>query len=134
MIKQVIVIRKDLKMRRGKEIAQACHAAIKAVFLALNNLNEYSWSIENDEIALSAKDSTIAEWFNSSYTKVCLQVNSEKELLDLKEQADNLGLACALIQDNGVTEFHNVPTYTCLAFEPLPSETIDMLTGELKLY
>ena len=26
--KQVIVIRKDLKMRRGKEIAQGCHAAM----------------------------------------------------------------------------------------------------------
>ena len=134
MIKQVIVIRKDLEMRRGKEIAQACHAAIKAVFLALNNLNEYSWSIENDKIVFDDDGSVLADWFNSSYTKICLQVNSEEELLDLKERADNLGLACALIQDNGVTEFHNAPTYTCLAFEPLPSETIDILTGDLKSY
>ena len=134
MIKQVIVIRKDLKMHRGKEIAQAWHAAIKAVFLALNNLNEYSWSIENDKIVFDDDGSILADWFNSSYAKICLQVNSEEELLDLKERADNLGLACALIQDNGVTEFYNVPTYTCLAFEPLPSETIDILTGDLKSY
>lgn len=134
MIKQVIVIRKDLKMRRGKEIAQACHAAIKAIFLALNNLDEYGWCIRDDKIVFDDDGSVLADWFNNSYTKVCLQVNSEEELLDLKERADNLGLACALIQDNGVTEFHNVPTYTCLAFEPLPSETIDILTGDLKLY
>lgn len=134
MIKQVIVIRKDLKMRREKEIVQACHAAIKVIFLALNNLDEYSWSIENDKIVFDNDGSILADWFNSSYAKICLQVNSEEELLDLKERADNLGFACALIQDNDTAEFHNVPTYTCLAFEPLPSETIDMITGELKLY
>lgn len=31
MIKQVIIIRKDLKMRRGKEISQGAHASVKCI-------------------------------------------------------------------------------------------------------
>ena len=40
----------------------------------------------------------------------------------------------ALIRDAGMTEFHGEATFTCLAFEPLPAEKIDPLTGDLPLY
>ena len=33
-----------------------------------------------------------------------------------------------------MTEFHGIPTKTCLALEPLPAEIADELTGALPLY
>ena len=66
--------------------------------------------------------------------KVCVYVDSEEELLDLAERGRELGFAVALVRDAGHTEFHGEPTYTCLAFEPLPAEEIDPLTGKLPLY
>ena len=62
MIKQVIVMRKDLKMHWGKEIAQACHAVIKAIFLALNDLDECSWCIRDNKIVFENDSSILAEW------------------------------------------------------------------------
>ena len=124
MIKQVIVMRKDLNMRKGKIAAQAGHAVLGAVFTRLYQLEEFTWNIENENIVFKG-DPILEEWFNESYTKICLYVNSEEELLELKNKADKLGI---------VAKFNGVPTYTCLAFEPLPSEKIDVLTGNLPLY
>lgn len=133
MIKQVIVMRKDLNMRKGKIAAQAGHAVLGAIFTRLYQLEEFTWNIENENIVFKG-DPILEEWFNESYTKICLYVNSEEELLELKNKADKLGIVAKLVKDNGTTEFNGVPTYTCLAFEPLPSEKIDILTGNLPLY
>jgi PTH2 family peptidyl-tRNA hydrolase len=64
--------------------------------------------------------------------KVAVKVADEKELGDLEEGADQLGLPHALIVDRGLTE---VPegTITCLGIGPAPSGMIDRLTGKLKL-
>lgn len=118
--KQVIVIRKDLKMRRGKEIAQGCHAST-SVILYLAKLN--------------ALDDPRAEpWLNGRFKKICVVVNSEQELLDIVKDAESKGLLHSLIQDAGLTEFGGVPTYTCAAIGPDTEENINAVTGELKLY
>jgi len=59
-------------------------------------------------------------------------VKSEKELLELQEQVEELGLPCALIVDRGLTE---IPpnTVTCLGIGPAPAEKVDKLTGNLPL-
>jgi PTH2 family peptidyl-tRNA hydrolase len=64
--------------------------------------------------------------------KVTVKVVDEKELGELEEGADQLGLPHALIVDRGLTE---VPegTITCLGIGPAPSGMIDRLTGKLKL-
>lgn len=119
--KQVIVIRKDLKMRRGKEIAQGCHAST-AVILQL------------DKTMLGFNDPRAKPWLEGSFKKVCVQVDSEQELLDIVEKAEAKGLLHSLIEDAGLTEFHNVPTYTCAAIGPDTEKNVDDITGELKLY
>ena len=63
-----------------------------------------------------------------------LPVMSEEELLAIDRKAKEAGLLSALICDNGITEFHGRPTYTCLAFEPALPETVDPITGELPLF
>ena len=64
--------------------------------------------------------------------KVAVKVKDEKELGEVEEAADQLGLPHALIVDRGLTE---VPegTITCLGIGPAPSAMIDRITGKLKL-
>lgn len=136
--KQMIVMRRDLKMRKGKIAAQAGHACVEAVLMALvregrgadlRASDGWAW-VEHAE-----DDATpLTDWFDAGVAKVCVYVDSEEELLDLAARGRELGFAVALVRDVGHTEFHGEPTYTCLAFEPLPAESIDPLTGELPLY
>lgn len=132
--KQVIVMRKDLKMRRGKEIAQGSHASM--AFLTRRFKGTY---VENlhplVDGRVSAKISPVElEWLDSSFAKVTVQVNSEEELLEIEKKAREAGLECHLITDSGRTEFGGVPTKTCLAIGPDRSEKIDEITGHLSLY
>ena len=124
MIKQVIVIRKDLNMRKGKMIAQGAHASLK-VFLDRKQM-------VGRDCVISLTDQ-MHEWINGIFTKICVSVDSEVELLDIYNRAKEDNLPVALIQDCGLTEFGNVPTYTCLAIGPDEIEKIDKITGGLKL-
>lgn len=128
MIKQVIVMRKDLKMRRGKEIAQGSHAAI--AFLT-RKIQRYLGDYGASEFRLSEVE---LDWINGIFAKVCVRVNSEEELLEIDSKAREAGLECHLITDTGLTEFGGVPTKTCLCIGPDESEKIDLITGELELY
>ncbi|QGJ70664.1 Aminoacyl-tRNA hydrolase [Planctomycetales bacterium 10988] len=123
-IKQVIVMRYDLKMRRGKQIAQGAHASMAFLSRRLTTNGKIAWA-----------DCTEVErlWFSGKFAKICCRVNSEEELLAIYEQAREAGLAVHLITDSGKTEFHGVPTRTCLAIGPDVSEKIDAITGSLQL-
>ena len=133
-VKQVIVMRKDLNMRKGKIAAQAGHACVTSIFKAINNTEDFSWWIDDNGNVKSSDKNYLAEWLNSSYRKICVYVNSEEELLDIAKRADEKKLTYALIQDSGFTEFHGVATYTCIGFEPLPDEVINEITGHLPLF
>lgn len=121
--KQVIVMRKDLNMRRGKQIAQGAHASLGAVLW----IQKHSSYMSTD--ALQAFD----QWVNGTFTKVCVSVNSKDELLDIFGVAAVTCLPVKLITDAGHTEFHGVPTLTCLAIGPAWAEDIDKVTGHLVL-
>lgn len=116
-IKQVLVIRRDLKMRRGKEIAQAAHAAVEASLEAMTKTPE-----------------TFKAWFASGTKKVTVYVQTEEDLLALEKSAINQGLVYSLITDCGKTEFHGVPTKTVIAIGPSKSSFVDKVTGNLTLY
>jgi peptidyl-tRNA hydrolase, PTH2 family len=133
-VKQVIVMRKDLKMRKGKMIAQGAHASMKVILnTARRKIVAHVTGVQHIHSVEYEKDSPMDEWLNGLFTKVCLSVDSEAELLKLYEQAKALDLPCALITDAGKTEFNGVPTNTCIAIGPALSEQIDVITGELKL-
>ena len=126
--KQVIVMRKDLNMRKGKMVAQGAHSSI--AFLT----NKMKKNISNPE-ALWWVNLTQAEkeWINGSFFKVCVGVDSEKELFDILEKARSMGVEVNLITDQGHTEFNGVPTNTCLALGPDYSSKLDVISGHLKL-
>ena len=82
-IKQVICMRHDLKMRRGKQIAQGAHAAMSFICRRLQ---------ERGSIALSDFSAVERTWLTGAFAKVCCRVDSEDELLSLYDEAVVAGL------------------------------------------
>jgi PTH2 family peptidyl-tRNA hydrolase len=128
-VKQVIVVRKDLNMRKGKLAAQVAHASMKVFF------DMAEWT-DHDRFEIFNIPEPMIKWMNygdGSFTKIVVGVNSEEELLEIQKKAFEAKIPNALIKDNGLTEFHGMPTNTCIAIGPDEEEKIDAITGELKL-
>jgi PTH2 family peptidyl-tRNA hydrolase len=119
-LRQTIVLRHDLSMRKGKFAAQACHAS--GMYYVMNVLNHKTIT----DLQL--------RWILSGQTKIVLRVDSEQELLEIYTKAFDANLEVHLVTDAGHTEFHGVPTKTCLAIGPDEAEKIDKITGHLKLF
>lgn len=160
MVKQVIVWRKDLKVRKGKFAAQVAHASMKVFFDRMSGLRD-SYP---DELQIDFTTEMI-EWIEGKFTKIVVGCNSLEELLELQKRAEEAGLANAIIEDSGATEFKmycpeclgygcfestnsleefkcktckgtgkvSKPTITCLAIGPAQAEAIDEITGKLEL-
>ncbi len=132
--KQVLIIRKDLNMRKGKIASQAAHASLKAILDIDPNPNYENSDFIQIPITKNINEPTaLKDWLSGRYTKICVCVNSEEELKSLYNQAKEKGLACSLITDTGLTEFNNVPTITCCAIGPAWDFEIDPITGKLPL-
>lgn len=121
-VKQVIIMRKDLNMRKGKMISQGSHASCDVVIMQLTEIR-----------GIRSQGKAFSDWLNSGKTKICVSVNSEEELLDLYKKAQDAGLLCSLVQDAGYTEFNGVPTYTAVAIGPANVDEIDPITKHLPL-
>jgi peptidyl-tRNA hydrolase, PTH2 family len=113
--KQVIVVRKDLRMGIGKIASQVGHAAVLGVERS-RKLNK-SW---------------LRNWLNEGQPKIVLRVNSLKELLQVQSDAEDLMIPLVIIQDRGLTQIPT-GTVTCIGIGPAPSDIIDKVTSELKL-
>src|SRR5271169_6222811 len=114
-IKQVIVVRTDLKMGKGKLAAQVAHAALSAA-----------------EESRGRRGSFYDEWKDQGQAKVVLKGTGEAELQELFRKARSMGLPSSLIQDAGRTQLEP-GTVTCLGIGPAPAELVDKVTGQLKL-
>jgi PTH2 family peptidyl-tRNA hydrolase len=123
-MKQVIVIRKDLNMRKGKIASQAAHASMAAIF----NLSK-----KTEDGILIKYTSEFKKWFEDKFTKITVYVESEKELLEVYSNAISHGLNASLIKDAGLTEFNGIPTLTCLCIGPHENEKFINITDHLKL-
>jgi len=122
--KQVIVMRHDLGMRRGKQVAQGAHAAMAFLTRRLQH---------GLPITLDALTEAQRAWLADSFTKVCCRVESEEELFLVYGAALDADLEVHLITDSGRTEFHGESTHTCLAIGPDDAAKIDEVTGHLQL-
>ena len=113
--KQVIVVRKDLRMGIGKIASQVGHAAVLGVERS-RKLNK-SW---------------LRNWLNEGQPKIVVRVNSLSELLQVQSDAEKLMIPLVVIQDRGLTQIPT-GTVTCIGIGPAPSDIIDKVTLELKL-
>lgn len=118
--KQVIVMRKDLNMRKGKLVSQGSHASLGTIMNYVKN-NQCSFP------------EVVEEWLQGSHTKICVYVTSEQDLLDIAAKALIKNVNYHLVEDLGLTEFNGVKTLTCLALGPDYPEILDPLTGHLPL-
>lgn len=112
-MKQVIVVRTDLKMSKGKTAAQCCHACLGSY--KKTNLN------------------IIKKWEDEGEKKVIVKTNSLEELFELKEIAKKNNISNYLVKDAGRTEIP-IGSITCLGIGPDDDEIIDKVTQNLKLF
>ena len=110
--KQVILVRDDLKLTKGKMSAQCSHASVGAV--------------------LKSDKDDVKTWQAQGMKKVILKVKDIQELHKYKRMAEDAGLVVSLITDAGHTQLEP-GTVTCLGIGPDKVEKIDKVTGDLKL-
>ncbi len=110
--KQVILVRQDLQLPKGKLAAQSAHAAVEAV--------------------LKSSDKIVSAWRKQGMPKIVLKVKDEKELLLYLQKAKDEELTTALITDAGRTVV-TPGTKTCGAIGPDDEKKIDHVTGKLPL-
>ena len=129
IVKQVIIVRSDLNIRKGKIASQCAHASMKVFF------DRIDFGYSPNKLVIVPITLAMHEWVRGLFTKVVLSIDSEENLLILYNSARELGLPCALITDAGKTEFNGVPTNTCIAVGPARSSEIDVITGpDTELY
>ncbi len=125
-VKQVIVIRRDLGMRRGKEIAQGSHAS--GAWLAERVMDGRR---RDGPVSLSRAEWL---WLTGLFTKVVCQVPDLPALEAVAARAEEAGLTVHVVTDAGKTEFAGRETVTAAAIGPDWSDAVDAVTGGLKLY
>ena len=113
--KQVIAVRRDVEMGKGKVAVQVAHAAVSAAEEARKRFTEW-WEA----------------WLREGQCKVAVRVDSLEEILQLERRSRELRLPFALITDRGLTQI-DPGTTTCLGIGPAPSSLVDTLTGNLSL-
>ena len=113
-MKQVIVVRVDLEMGKGKIAAQVGHACV----LGAENVRK-----------------SHPEWFEKWWAgqeKIVVKVQGLKELEEIKKHAIDLGLPWSEVTDAGHTQIAPGTT-TCISIGPASEELVDKVTGDLKL-
>jgi len=111
-MKQIILVRTDLKLGKGKIATAAAHASIAAF--------------------LKAKEDEREKWLKEGMKKIVLKVSSEKELLDFYKKFKKEKLPCELISDKGLTQV-KPGTKLALGCGPVEDKRIDKFTKKLKL-
>lgn len=112
MYKQVIIVRKELKLGVGKIASQVAHAAIGAM--------------------KKVDDEIVEKWGAEGSKKVVLKVNNLKELKETENKLKKAEISYFLVKDAGLTQL-KAGTITALGIGPVREKEIDKITGKLKL-
>ena len=125
IVKQAIVVRKDLKMKPGKIGAQVSHASQEFIWQqgTGHGLGHYFNAVLSDEQI---------RWRQTGHRKILLAVNSEEELFAVRDAALAAGLTVHVVCDEGLTQLEP-NTNTCLAIGPHFATRLEPITQGLKL-
>jgi len=112
MLKQVIIVRKDLRWNKGKIATHVAHASVEAV--------------------LKSKRRTVEKWIKQGGKKVVLKVKNLKALKRIEKKLKLNRIPYIIIKDAGLTQL-KAGTITAIGIGPVEEEKIDKITGKLKL-
>jgi peptidyl-tRNA hydrolase, PTH2 family len=140
--KQVIIIRKDLNMRKGKMIAQGAHASIAVIFNYMTpsyskpfvgkGMERQPFHFDID-LPNNETGEKLREWMTGIFKKIVVGADTLNELVDAYNQAKIAGIPCSIIEDAGLTEFGGNVTITAVAIGPDDPKKIDKITGKFSL-
>ncbi len=122
--KQVLLYRRDLKMRKGKIAAQCAHASVGVLLRPA--LRAHAPGTRPLPVDLTEASE---QWLRYGQAKIVLSVEDEQTLLQAHALALEACLPTIVITDAGHTEFRGVPTRTTVAIGPAPVAAIDAITG-----
>ena len=113
--KMAILVRSDIKMSKGKVLAQVSHAVVKATIKAYTTTTLfYKWQNDGEKI-------------------VILKVSNEKTLDTIINIAERKNVKNGIVIDAGLTEV--CPGTKTVGFiGPDSDYKVDKLVGQLKLY
>jgi peptidyl-tRNA hydrolase len=115
-VKQFIVVRNDLNMRRGEIASQVAAASVK--FLIENNEaarpDQVFVNLSNDEVS----------WLTGSFSQIILGVDSEEQLHDILNRAEFMG-----IEAHSNTKGNEL---VCVALGPDNTKIIEKIVSKLK--
>ena len=113
--KMCVLVRDDLKMSKGKVLAQVSHTIVDATVKAYTQTQLFfKWRADGEKI-------------------VILKVPNEKTLMYIMNNAQRKGVNCGYTVDAGLTEV--LPGTKTVGFVgPNFEDKVDKLTGQLKLY
>lgn len=113
MYKCVVIIRNDLKISKGKVIAQTSHGIVNMI--------------------LNCNKNKISNWRDNGEKIVSVKVNDITTMLKVIEISERKGVYNYMVVDAGHTEVQpNTPTVCIIG--PDTDTKIEKLTGQLKLY
>ncbi|MCK5305269.1 MAG: peptidyl-tRNA hydrolase Pth2 [Candidatus Heimdallarchaeota archaeon] len=113
--KQVIAVRTDLKMSKGKTAVQVAHGSISAYLKTRKYYPDWA-----------------DKWISEGQKKVTVKVKSEEEIHELAEKARRLDIPFAVINDAGLTQLPPGTT-TAIGIGPSLEQNIDKVSKELPL-
>ena len=123
-LKQVILVRRDLKMKKS-HVASLVAKASTEFFLA----NDESARGDTLSVRLTPEET---DWINSGSIRIVLGVGSETSLKNLTFKAELAGLQCYPV-DGKIFDDEGPIETLCVAIGPDDASKIDEITGNLKL-
>ena len=144
-MRQLIIVRKDLKMSAGKMSAQVSHASMAFITAAIKN-GQIKEENNNYKIDITLDKNIYDEWICDIFTKTICEAKNAYQLLKSVKIAKELGLQEGkdffLIKDACLTEL--IPeeidengqgrVLTCIGFRPLPDDIAHKISKKYQLY
>lgn len=144
-MRQLIIVRKDLKMSQGKMSAQVSHASTAFITAAIKN-GQIKEENNNYKIDITLDKNIYDEWICDIFTKTICEAKNAYQLLKSVKIAKELGLQEGkdffLIKDACLTELTPEEVdengqgrvLTCIGFRPLPDDIAHKISKKYQLY
>lgn len=125
-LKQVILLRRDMKLRRAEAAALASKASM--AFIVEGDESDRSGSVQVDLSGIEA------EWLLGSSTRIVLGVASEETMRKLLLKAEIQGVSTYEITGSSSGKTDEGLQLIAAALGPDEGDKLDLITGNLKLF